>query len=324
MPDTLSPLLSQVSPYLQQLLASFPSEDYIVFQNKKIKIDKNNFQPITPRKEEKKEKTLAFIDGGQAEILSAANFCLSFLRLFAQTFDRQNRRLNSQKNEFYLLTYAQEKENKLFYFSKVFPFDKNLIEESDLLIDSNDETIRNGLERAPVSKIASLARRFAELSLASQIQADFVLLDGTLTPTFKNEEKYLAKLSPSVSALAKTSSLFTPSGNSPLVLLNKASPFPLWSYFLANQTYFVKLHEKAWHIFRFEGAPEVLPYLVAQSQDPLFLGYPYGLIFADRFARISNQEKDSLKTQFLLHPNNRALLDYLATADAHNILDNLS
>jgi hypothetical protein len=307
----------KISQEIKETLDSFPEEDSIFFNNKIININKNNFQTIY----QKNDKTLAFIDGGQAEIISAGNFCLSFIRIFAQLLNN-NKKIESHKNEFYLFTKAEKIDGNLHYISKIFTENEQLIEETDLIIDSNDATIRNGIERAPISKIANMARRFAELSLAAKISADYIILDGTLKPTFKNEEKYLTKLAENVCALAKTSQLFTTSGNSPAILLNKLGLEGCWSYFLNNKTCFVKLHEKAKHIFRFEGSKEVLPYLIQNSTDPLFLGYPYGLIFTDKLARISNTEKNSLKTKFLL--KNKQLLDYLTTTNAHDILDSLS
>ena len=94
-----------------------------------------------------------------------------------------------------------------------------------------------------------------------------------------------------VSALAKTSSLFTVLGNSPVILLNKIGPIGNWNYQLESKTHFVKLHPKAKHVFRFEGNLTCLFSLVEQSSDATFLGYPYGLVLVDKMARISNSEK---------------------------------
>ena len=135
------------------------------------------------------------------------------------------------------------------------------------------------------------------------------------------QEKYIPD---NVSALAKSSSLFTTSGNSPVILLNKIGLSNCWSYFLTDKTYFVKLNQKAKHVFRFEGNKEVLPYLINNSNDALFLGYPYGLIFVDKIARISNSEKNSLKMNFLLRKDNQEIAEYLNTSNAHEILDNIS
>jgi len=310
-------MFQQISQEIQQLINHFPEQDSILFNNQPLPINQTNFQAITPASETKSTKSLTFIDGGQAEILSAANFCLSFIRIFAITFNN-NKKTSFTKKEFYLFTKAVYQTNELYYQSKI--FGDQILDKQDLFIYSHDQTIRTGTERAPISKIANLARRFAELSLAKTLTSDFIILDGTLTPTFPNEEKYLRQQN-NISALAKSSQLFTTSGNNPHILLNKIAPHPLWHYKLTPHTSFVKLHERAQHIFRFEGNPEVLPYLIPNSQDPLFLGYPYGLILADKFARISNEEKNSLKIKFLI--KNPEIANYLNTTNAHDILDSL-
>lgn len=313
-------MLTKISQQIKEHLISFSAEDRVIFNNKQVEIDKNRFQPILKGNS---GKTIAFIDGGQAEIISAGNFCLSFIRVFAQTFNNKNEKLDSYKNEFYLFTKARWINEDLFYESKIFPLGEKIVNEEDLFISSNDGTIRTGTERAPVSKVTNMARRFAELALAGKVEADFIVLDGTLEATFKNEENYLTKLNKNVSALAKSCSLFTVSGNSPVVLLNKIGPNGCWSYFVENKTHFVKLNEKAKHVFRFEGGKEILPSLVENSNDALLLGYPYGLIFADKMARVSNAEKKSLITSFLLKEENKEIVDYLTTSNTHDILDSM-
>jgi hypothetical protein len=307
-------MLTQISTEIKAMLNQFSAEDNIIFNNKVIDVNKDNFQEVNSME----GKTIAFIDGGQAEIISTGNFCLSFVRVAAVIF-KENHKLEQIKKEFYLFTKAKYLNDDLYYESKI--FGDRLLSEEDLLISSNDSTIKTGSERAPISKITNMARRFAELSLAKEIQADFIVLDGTLEPTFKNEEKYIPD---NVSALAKSSSLFTTSGNSPVILLNKIGLSNCWSYFLENKTYFVKLNQKAKHVFRFEGNKEVLPYLIHNSNDALFLGYPYGLIFVDQLARVSNSEKNSLKMNFLLRKDNQEIAEYLNTSNAHEILDNIS
>lgn len=315
-------MLQKISSEIKEILNNFSEEDKIIFNNELIDVNRDNFQEILKGDS---DKTITFVDGGQAEIISTGNFCLSFIRIFAQTF-KNNKKTTSHKNEFYLFTKSKWINDDLFYESKIFTKDDKLIDEKDLFVSSNDQTIKTGLERASISKISNMARRFAELSLAEKIVGgkapiDFVILDGTLDKTFKNEEKYLSKLKENVCALAKTSSLFTTSGNSPVILLNKIGLSNCWSYYINKKSFFVKLHEKAKHVFRFEGNKEVLPLLIQNSNDALFLGYPYGLIFADKFARVSNEEKNSLKTSFLLRSENKEIVSYLNSTNAHEILD---
>ena len=308
-------MFNQISEEIRETISNYSKEDQIVFNNKIIKINQDNFQPII----QNEGKTIAFVDGGQAEIISTGNFCLSFIRIFAQVF-KNNEKLKSYKKEFYLFTKARYLNEDLVYESKIFG-DKN-IDENDLLISSNDSTIKSGIERAPISKVANMARRFAELNLAAEVDSEIIILDGTLEPSYNHEEKYLTNLDNNVASIAKSSSLFTSSGNSPVVLLNKLQQGK-WSYFVDGKTYFVKLHEKAKHVFRYEGSKDFLPFIINNCTDALFLGYPYGLIFVDQMARVSNSEKNSLKMKFLLNKDNKEVADYLTTSNAHEILDNL-
>ena len=308
-------MFNQISEEIRETISNYSKEDQIVFNNKIIKINQDNFQPII----QNEGKTIAFVDGGQAEIISTGNFCLSFIRIFAQVF-KNNEKLKSYKKEFYLFTKARYLNEDLVYESKIFG-DKN-IDENDLLISSNDSTIKSGIERAPINKVANMARRFAELNLAAEVDSEIIILDGTLEPSYNHEEKYLTNLDNNVASIAKSSSLFTSSGNSPVVLLNKLQQGK-WSYFVDGKTYFVKLHEKAKHVLRYEGSKDSLPFIINNCTDALFLGYPYGLIFVDQMARVSNSEKNSLKMKFLLNKDNKEVADYLTTSNAHEILDNL-
>ncbi len=313
-------VIPQISRYIKESL-QFTGEDSLIFNRRLFAVSQDRFAPLQAGS----GRTITFIDGGQAEIISAGNFCLSFIRVFAQSF-KDSQKTGSARNEFYLFTRARYLSEDLFYESIIFPcfpLDEKLVDENDLLISSNDSSIRRGSEGGPVGAVAGMARRFAELKLAAKADSDFIVLDGTLQPAFPNEEKYLSALGKNVCALAKTSSLLTVSGNSPAVLLNKLAALPGWSYFVDGRTYFVKLNEKARHVFRFEGDKEILPFLAGHCHDALFPGYPYGLILADKLARVSNSEKSSLKMSFLLREENREIGDYLNSTNAHEILDTL-
>lgn len=313
-------MLNTISQELKQKIKQFPLSDNIIFNNKLVEINKNHFESIETNNS---QKSIAFIDGGQAEIISAGNFCLSFIRVGALVY-QNNKKTKEYKHEFYILTTAKYVDSEVRYDSKIFSVsDEALIDEKDLQISSNDATIKMSLERGSINAVTSLARRFAELSLCAKVDADMVVLDGTLEPTFRNEELYLSKLPGNVCALAKSSSLFTASGNSPVVLLNKLYSAGPWSYRIHDQNFFVKLHPRAKHVFRYTGKKEFLTTLLHNSTDALFLGYPYGLIAADKLARVSNEEKKSIKMNILLRTENKDLAEYLSTTNAHDILDNL-
>ena len=71
-------------------------------------------------------------------------------------------------------------------------------------------------------------------------------------------------------------------------------------------------------------AEEAINELTGNCTDPIFIGYPYGLIEADKVARISNNEKESLKTMFLIKLKSKNIEKYLNSANAHEILDRIS
>lgn len=318
-------MLDQISQEIKQLISNYNSTDKLIFRNKHIDIDLNSFQQIHSQEN---NKSITFIDGGQAEIFNAGSFCLSFIRVAAVRF-RDNKKEKLIKNDFYLLTYTKNFNNDIFYFSKIFPLNNSqpLIQEDQLTISSNDKTIKDGINRAPIQKVINMARRFAELNLTKKLAdenfSDYFVLDGTLEPSFNNENQLIFQLPNNVSALAKSSSLFTEKGNNPNSLLSKLSPLSVWSYNLYDNNFFVKLHSKSKHVFRFEGDKNIISALVSNCNDPLFFGYPYGLIFVDLMARVSNQEKESLKMSFLLNKKNKEIIQYLNIGNAHEILDNI-
>jgi len=322
-------MLNKISSEIKELINNYSVEDQVIFRNNVVNVDPYKFETLNSAE----DKTITYLDGGQTEIISVGNFCLSFIRVFGVKFLGKQKQ-DFVKHEFYLLTYAQSKNNDIYYKSRVFPLEDesnlnvNLINEEDLLISSKDTSIRMGQERAPISSVANMARRFAELKLAKHLAdqdySDYFLLDGVLEPSYPREELIIAELPSKVCALAKTSSLFTTQGNNPLVLFSKICPDGCWSYHLQDNTHFVKLNDRAKHVFRFEGKKELLSLLLTNAEDALFLGYPYGLIFADRMARVSNQEKDQFKMKFLLNKENKELLSYLNSSNAHEILDSIS
>ncbi len=311
--------LNILTQELLQKIKSFPKEDMF---GENSYFSPQNFFSINPARE--LDKTIAFIDGGQAELLSAGNFFAGFIRV-AAIIMQGNQKIKQEKEEFFLLTTSINKKEDHWFESKIFSENKNLIREEDLLVSSQDHHLKNGTQAAKVSQALSMARRLAELALAAKIDADFILIDGNLKKTLPKEEEFLLRLPRKVAALAKSSSRFTASGNSPAVFLNKFSPTGCWGYLMEEGDYFVKLQEKSKHVLPFEikdkEGLEMLPYLLPQCNDATFPGYPYGLILADRLARVSNEEKRILQSKILLDKKNEDILSYLSTLDAHDILD---
>jgi hypothetical protein len=237
---------------------------------------------------------------------------------------------------------------------------------NDLTFDSFDPSLMTGRFRVPINRIAETVRRFAEwkyagLMIEQELEAgDAVIRDGSLQTTVTNERKYSRRVVRSARerevvllGLSKTSTLFTSTGYPLFAAIAElaeqaAIDQHAWYYYpivTINQPdhraemYAVKLHPNSEYVFRLEflqeqaqrmSSNEINNYLYALSvnaKDPSFPGYPYGLIDADRFARVSGAETDSQRFQFLACASGSGVLQRLKqclrTADAHERLNQL-
>ena len=291
--------------------ALFQGKDY-----HSIPFSQDNFHSITPT-----QGKLAFVDGGNAEILSAVNFSLQFFRIYYCIYEN-NKLIKQDKQEFFALINSIPKNNKIFFQTKLF--------QSDLTIP-----LIQSSEVESLSSVADIIRRAAEIEITKEINADYIILDGNL----KAESEFIRNLlkDKSLYALSKTNELFTDSGNSLTVELSNLTSLPEWYYNnlvkisskLHNADIIIaKLHHLAKYIFKLEipknDGLSILPILASNATDPVFLGYPYGLVQADKHARVSNQEKEYFRVKLLTSSKNQEKLSqYLNTINAHNILDSI-
>jgi len=312
---------------------------------KSIPISKDNFHEIVDNNLSSK---IAFIDGGNAEILKAVNFSLQVIRVGSVVF-QNNKKIKSEKKEFYALTNAFIENGKLKYKTEV--FGEDIL--GSLEFDSMDKTIMNGWQRADISKIGGIVRRFAEINFAKLTadelsQGDIIVLDGSLRCCVTNENELMQKLYDKaagkgviVCALAKTSRIFSDQGNCFISELDKFRVSGAWYYYpvaeLNDKNHqarisFVKLNKAGSYIFNFEQykgqedkIKEIVSLLSKNSNDAVFPGYPYGLILADILARISNKEKDYLLTMFKIKAGKEwgKIKTYLNVLDSHDILDSI-
>ncbi len=310
------------------------------------KIEAKNFHEI---KIPDSNKRIAFIDGGNAEIIGSANFSLSLIRVCYVIYENK-KKISSKKFEMFAFVRAVNENNEITYKTEFFNINNSLKLE-EISFSSFDPTLMLGMNRADISSIANAIRRFAELKIAKSVNdeqiADITVLDGNLQSTLTNENKYLNELYEScetnnvvLTALSKTNSIFTENGNLLGAVLSGISPVSSWSYHPIvdidshnhkAEMLFVKLHDKSKHIFRFEifniqkiKAEETINDLAGNCVDPVFIGYPYGLVEADRMARVSNQEKEMMKTMLMVKIKDKNIERYLSANNAHEILDRVS
>ena len=329
------------SSLLTEMYPKFSGEGY-----RAHKIDIKNFHEIEKLNSSRK---ISFVDGGNAEIIGSANFSLNLIRVCYIIY-QNNKKIISKKFEIFAFIQAVNENNEICYKSSFFT-SNNSIKMDEILFSSFDHSLMNGINRAEISSVPNAIRRFMELKLAKSLSdnklSDIIVIDGNLQSTLTNEYKYLNELYESctknnliLAALSKTNSLFTDNGNLLSAVLSSISKLPVWFYHpiaeINNhnhkaEMFFVKLNLSSKHIFRFEifnvqkmFAEQVIGEISLNCCDPIFPGYPYGLIEADRIARVSNQEKEMLKTTILVKLRNKNVDKYLNASNAHEILDRIS
>lgn len=301
-----------------------------------VKISRANFQEINTNGFHGRT---AFIDGGNSEIIGSSDYSIQKIRVASIIFEN-NKKKEILKEDYYAII--------KFDNNKVIA--KTIPENIKLEFDLNDESLKEGRSTIKISKIGNFIRRIAELELAKKSceKADFIILDGSLEVKFTHEKQYLNSLyeladkqNKCVAALSKTNSLIASNNRAvPTILRNMKKGS--WVYhpiakieseeFPADMM-FVKLNDKSKHVFRLDihnnSKPlieNLLSNLFENSKDPVFPGYPYGLIEADRNARISNREKKYLQTKIMVELGEEwnEVEKTITTSNAHEILDNIS
>lgn len=243
----------------------------------------DNFKPIESVESKRK---IAFVDGGNQELVGAPNFSVQINRIYFNIFQGDKRFLSNlvpRRIEFFSATFSKFQKDEIYYNTSLLPvndkFTDFLPNETDLSFSSTDRTVTIGTMRADIFRVASIARRFAEWEFARHVingelgEGDLIVRDGTLQRAFTNEWIYLKKAYDSAkkhgvifSGLSKTCSLFTDTGLPLLGAVRKLAtdnnlPYPIWYYHpIADifsskheaSIFIVKLHPKAEHIFRYE------------------------------------------------------------------------
>lgn len=324
------------------LTLKFDEDDYVDFGNKKykaVKISNDNFHGI---REKKISKKICFVDGGNNEIIKANNFSLQFIRVYYNIF-KDNKKVKSNKFEFFLFVNCVGKRYNASFFSI-----KGDLKVDNLQFDYFDKSLSVGEHRVSISKIGETARRFLELEICNKTlddldSEDLLVMDRNLEIDVTNEEKFFDRIYEKalekeviVGGLSKTTNLLTKKGNSVNALLNSlgAGEWYYWPLAEINEfdMYFVKFNERSRYCFRLDisnkvkyDINEVMNLLMENSKDAVFIGYPYGLIEADKFARVSNNDKKYLRTMFMTKfgKNAENIKKYEASLDAHDILDSI-
>ncbi|MBN2518840.1 MAG: DNA double-strand break repair nuclease NurA, partial [Candidatus Altiarchaeota archaeon] len=210
-----------------------------------------------------------------------------------------------------------------------------------------------------ISRVGEIARSFAEWSYASfvikQLRAgDVFARDGTLHAPYTNQTKYAEEAYKTAEArdvdfvgISKTCSLYTSTGL-PLVaaiarLARENGISGSWYYEkVADITdpahkadlNFVKLNDSSKYILRTEvlkgqetQKERIFGVLASNARDISFPGYPYGLVDADKNARVSYRELKPLRmlisSEISKTENIEGFKEALMAADAHDWLNKI-
>ncbi|MBR9699449.1 DNA double-strand break repair nuclease NurA [Candidatus Woesearchaeota archaeon] len=324
-----------------------PLDDFINRETAMLTFsDEKGFLPVPIKKEHFHEldlfgeaKEILAIDGGNQELLGAANFSLQFIRAAAVFY--KGKRLHVVKKEFFALITADAR-GKVQYKAEIIGdqlFDKEVFFQKEI------KTLSGESEKLEINAIGNIIRRYAELKLAAEVLKEdcLIIMDGSLQVKYPAEFVLMRELvdhakekKADLGFLSKTCRLLTKNSSSLSSALHELGPKGTWHYHpvyaitdphFLGEMHFVKLHPRTDYVFRLELARHTLAKdfilsLVQNSSDPIFYGYPYCLIEADRVARVSNKEKNYLRTLFLSKTSHKDKLKYLlASMNAHDILD---
>lgn len=247
-----------------------------------------------------------FVDGGNNIIFDETDI-INFLVYVGFTKYKNKEFQNGCVFRFDVtLELIESKENKLLYKVHVDElkeikikqdFEKiNLTKLKSELLTSIPKTVEcSDLEdNTKFSRI----RKMLELKL-SKILSDFsfVILDGSLDSSTEEEKELISSID-NIVAISKKSRLITSSGIGFERFFNQVKfPSP-WFVKIGKkddfEIYAVRFTDLKNYVFRIDSKikniEEILSFLYKHSKDGLAFGYPFGLVFVDHLARVSNED----------------------------------
>ena len=251
-------------------------------KEKSFGINKERIFRIPDRDQEHK---LAFVDGGTASILSAADFNISLNRV-AGVLCEKNEIIPLEKTpeviEFFTATILEpDSDGKLFYNIQLFPREPSFTEflpDREINVPLDEVKALRGKFMPDIKIFGSEAMRFAEWKYATKLienemeEKDIFIRDGSLQTSYKDEILLVRDLysiaeekGVFLTGLSKSCRLITKNGDSLISLVDMIAedkfPDQAWYYHPIFQiaradnladVYFVKLHKHARSPFRFD------------------------------------------------------------------------
>lgn len=256
----------------------FNKEDYKISP-----LDKKNFNSILSPK---KIRKIAFIDGGNQELLATPEYSIQLNRIYFNIFEN-NKRIQPksipQRIEFLSLT-SLTYDGKVNFKTSISPlrdnFSEYLPKKEYLNVTAEEERVKEGTQ-AGMERVVSMARRFSEWTIAEHIidseleSNDIIVKDGSLQTAYINENRYVNELFEKTldkniifTGLSKTCRLTTDTQISLIASIQRLAEesdikYDKWCYYpiatskKANYEHkavimIVKLNKKADRAFKFE------------------------------------------------------------------------
>ena len=283
-----------------------------------IPLNKDLFHPLAPLPAE-----LVFVEGGKAELLSGPHVSVQLIRFYTG-WCVDNKCIRRLIDEYFMTVVLKENQFEV----SLLTLDGRLL--CSWNISAFESSLCVGKKMAQAATVANYFRTVLEFERLAQAAAKDVILvrDGDLEvegePLMRAKSLLLQNTQGPIVGVAKTSSLCTDAGDSALVAIRKFAPQGTWWYD-GGKTCFAKLHPLSKYVFRcdVEGDKEgAFTALASNSADPALLGYPYGLMEADKFAQVTNEERAQLRLRFQMSAKGK--FEFTESAvDIHGFLNKL-
>lgn len=300
----------------------------IVVDGRTLPIKDEFFKTVVPVSGGK----LGFVDAGSGLLLEGAGACVGFVRTYGCVWKEKKERILDER--FVVVVARGERHLEATIFTK----EGNLTNQ--LQFDAFDPRISLQGKRAYPRDVLSVVRTWLELVMVERLcpkvgVGGVVVRDGDLSvrgelleEVMENIKSVAKSLNVLVLGIAKTSTTLTDSGKSASLVLMERGPKGLWVFDAGQDVCFIKLHARSKFVFRCDILGDLsllhpaLGSLAETAIDPVFLGYPYGLLDADRLAQVTKQEEEQLRLQFAIKSKER-FGQLERSTSAHGILDSL-
>lgn len=278
-------------------------------------LDPRHFHPVSPRFP---AGQVGFLDAGNNEIVSTPAVAIGWVRIYWSVFKGERKLRHRLRNH---LVVVRRAEGDPWLAAEVYPVEGG----APLRFRFPPPLPPGEPTRSPLAGGIGAVRRHLEwqatLELLQTLRpGDLAVRDGTLEAEGGTDDPAREALAVAeerevlLVGLSKSCALLTASGLpllSALALMEQERGVPSpWVYHplgrprretLPHITV-VRLHPSSAHLFRLdlpfwagERAEEVAALLAAYARDPALLGYPYGLLDADRHARVPEKEVNLLR-----------------------------